>query len=326
MVVRKLQKTKNIIGKAPISEGSNKGIRFNADKSVDVNIKGENRNLSPEDYKSYLNSQKSRSGKSNIPIVNSILQDENKARQESIIENQLKADATKAAITQELLKKEAERRGLPIQDVNAQPQAAGTEAVQPKEQPLQTLEELRQDVTLEQTPLQEIFDFSKASFEQRMELKRTNPVAYKESQKRLIASTPSAAGEFVLNAYDNIKSTLTGSDTPEVKNAKESFDDIKSIINENIKLVASGEKDSFEVRELIRSALVQNKRLEQVTKRKGLLKLRYWLRGGIDLETDIEVQNQELQNMFNNLLQAEQQNIVSQQANRLDTAKLLYGQ
>lgn len=179
-----------------------------------------------------------------------------------------------------------------------------------------TAKVLAEEFPLQESTLPPIEGILKSQKEQ-TKSKLGEGVPLKEIPKRiltgqpLIAENPAAqlgAGvQTGAQIIDIVRAGITGRKTTSVQQAEQSFTDASKVIQTDIDLVKTGQKDYTEaLRDLERAAISVN-RLEEQTKGLGKVNLRFWIDKGAELEASIATEKAILEQQRVQLLAASQQ-------------------
>lgn len=288
---------------APQAPNTQEKITFNPDKSVNYGIGDKSYNLTPGEYKNFVGGGV---GATMTPNVQALQQDIQDAALRKQIYDQLTRNAKIEKFKNEIIGQELARSSPPID-------AQGTDLPQVNDLILAESSKVetsaKDKIAAARAQNGEIGAFGKEG---------ALDVAVQESV--LYGSRTTA------NIYDNLRATITGGETADIKGARASFTQAGAAIESDINLVRQGLLSPSEAMRNFELAVQAQVRLENAAKKKGLNNLRYWVRDGKDLETDILINRQFLEKQRDQLLIAEQQAIVNAQQQRVAEAQRTFGQ
>jgi hypothetical protein len=127
-----------------------------------------------------------------------------------------------------------------------------------------------------------------------------------ESYQQAITQGVEQGLQNAAQVIDMVTSTLSARKQADVITAESSLNDALAQIGRDIQLVKNGLKPAYEVKASFRLANNALGRLESSQKGTGKLNLRYWLGGGKEIETEVLITKQRMQDLWQELLIAEQ--------------------
>lgn len=256
---------------------SSRGIRFNPDKTVDVQYKDKPViRLSRDEYKT------SQGGSGMVTPNVKLIQD---------LQKEKEADLT--------LKKEIDQKSARDAAIRRYIDAAEAKSgEQTKEVP--TFEELQK-----QNPAQTPFEQStQAVTEQIADVDLNDPNA----PQKIVGEALIGGVDFAKQIYENVRALtgLGGRDTGDVKQAKEIVNSATTLFNEEIARIAAGE-DPTEAEEALSQMIKANNKLLRTAKERNIGNLVYWGSRGKDLEEEAVIQQGRLKNLLLDLNEAKMQ-------------------